>query len=423
MPILSKQDTFKVEYASLISDYDYDIILDLYMPIIGYKASLIYFKLLSLAKRHIYKNMLHDDLFTYMQISVADFASERQKLEAIGLLTTYFKIGNDSNEYVYILYAPKTPDEFFDNVLYKGLLNEHLDKRKVQELENIYAISEIVKKDNSYKEITTHFGEIYKPDFSASYFKNIINDNLYIGHKSHELDLSFDYDVFLKHIQANSQINRNVFTKTILSELKKLCSLYGINEETCARYVIECFDPTRENGDKINFERLNILFQEDVKYPAFTFNNKSNNSESNELSSNSQLGQKVNMMEKMSPKEFLTILQDNVIPVKPDLDLIADLSNKVGLRNCVINAIIDYTLQVNNNVLSRPYVLKIAASLKRENITSAYDAMNYLNKPKRRKSLKSKTQEKDITSTINEETKTTSEEEDVSWDDLIKNFN
>ena len=51
---------------------------------------------------------------------------------------------------------------------------------------------------------------------------------------------------------------------------------------------------------------------------------------------------------------------------------------KFKLTNGVINVLVEQTLSTNNNVLSRAYIEKVAASLVREGITTALDAMNYL---------------------------------------------
>lgn len=386
MLILSKQDIFEVHFASLIADYDYDTILNLYMPIIGYKACIIYFKLISLVKRNNYKVFVFDDLISDMQMSVGDFASEKEKLEGIGLISTFIKKEKDINNYLFNLYAPKVPSKFFNDVLLNGLLIESLGERKSQELKNIYLLDNDL--DDKYQNISAKFGEIFKPDYHAKYMQNIISDNSNIlGHASNKFNLDFDYDVFLKFISENSQISKTIFNKKILKEIQRLSSLYGINEETSARYVIQCFDPLKENGHKIDFEKLNYLYQHDIKLP--TFQNIDNNNNTNlDISLNSSqtpLGQKINLMETQSPKDFLQLLQNNIAPVQADLDLIESLNKNLNLKPCVINALLDYTLQVNDNILSRRYVEKIASSLARENITTAYDAITYLTKRSKKK--------------------------------------
>ena len=97
------------------------------------------------------------------------------------------------------------------------------------------------------------------------------------------------------------------------------------------------------------------------------------------------------------------------------------LSKDYNLPNPVINVLIDFVLQMNNNVLSKYSVEKIAASLSREKIETAIDAMEYLrenyvkeNKKSRRKSPKS---EEPVESSLEE---STSEEDDSELLEFFK---
>ena len=85
-------------------------------------------------------------------------------------------------------------------------------------------------------------------------------------------------------------------------------------------------------------------------------------------------------MEKTSPANWLKLLQNNTTPANADLNIVNELSLNYGFSNGVINAIVDYVLHKNKNILSKNYCEKIASSLARENISVTVDAMNYLNK-------------------------------------------
>ena len=94
----------------------------------------------------------------------------------------------------------------------------------------------------------------------------------------------------------------------------------------------------------------------------------------------SDLAKKINLMETKAPKDYLAYLQDGTRPAQADIRLINDLSKNYHLPNPVINAVVDYVLTKADNVLSRAYAEKVAASLVRENARTAVDAMNYLRK-------------------------------------------
>ena len=101
-----------------------------------------------------------------------------------------------------------------------------------------------------------------------------------------------------------------------------------------------------------------------------------------QMSGNTELGSEIKKMEELSPIDWLAQKQNNAKIPAPDMNIIYSLSNNYGLSNGVINVVLDYVLKANNNMLSKNYCEKIAASLLREKIETAIDAMNYLEKLK-----------------------------------------
>ena len=130
MLFLSKDDYYEVYLKSIISDFDRDTLSMLYQPIIGGAAVSLYLTLQQDHKK-IDKQFTHEELVNSMGFSIDIIQSAREKLEAIGLLSSYYKNENSQTIYKYVLYAPKTPKEFFDDILFKGLLIEKIGERKV----------------------------------------------------------------------------------------------------------------------------------------------------------------------------------------------------------------------------------------------------------------------------------------------------
>lgn len=384
MVILSQNDIYSVELSSLIADYDRRTLIDLYMPIVGYQAICIYFCLWSEAENQKVSGVNnHEYLLVKMHISTGAFIDERKKLEAIGLLKTYLKKENDCNFYTYRLLAPKTPHKFFDDTLLYGLLIKYLGEKASLKLKLSYQLN---LKEINGDEISASFGEVFKPNYDDDVFKKamVVKENL-IDRIQSKVDFEFNFERFINMIKTSSQISETVFTKKVLKEIERLVALYGIDEESAALAFIESYDFKREKGDRIDFKRLTTIFQEDMKYP---FLHRKKEYKDNTVSSNTPIAKKINLMETMSCKDFLRILQNNTMPVASDLKIIDDLSSNLQLKPAVINAILDYTLQKNNNVLSRPYIEKIAASIAREKIDTAYDTMNFLNSKSKKKAKK-----------------------------------
>ena len=133
MLFLNKEDFYEVYLKSIISDFDRDTLSMLYQPLIGGAGVALYFSLQQDHKK-IDKQFTHEELLNSIGFSLEVIQEARAKLEAIGLLSTYYKCENSQTYYKYVLYAPKTPKEFFDDILFKGLLIEKIGEKKVQSL-------------------------------------------------------------------------------------------------------------------------------------------------------------------------------------------------------------------------------------------------------------------------------------------------
>ena len=119
---LSKEDYYEVRLGSMLASYDRDILTILYQPIIGCVALALYFTLWGEVKYNDFSSLKkHESLATKMGIDVNQILEGRKKLEGIGLLKTYKqKLDKNKYSFVYEIFAPKTPKDFFDDVLYKG---------------------------------------------------------------------------------------------------------------------------------------------------------------------------------------------------------------------------------------------------------------------------------------------------------------
>ena len=95
---------------------------------------------------------------------------------------------------------------------------------------------------------------------------------------------------------------------------------------------------------------------------------------------------KIRIMESRSPKEFLSLLQGGTKPAKSDLKVVEMLEKDFAFKNGVVNTIIDYCLAMDNHILNRAYVEKVAASVARagtQNVRETIDYFRSVNKKKK----------------------------------------
>lgn len=375
MEILDKKDLFEVHLSSLLADYDRDVITNLYQPIIGHEAVMLFFSFWSEASNQkVLLYTVHESFLLRTHFSISEFLKARKLLEGIGLLKTYLEDKNNAKFYHYELYSPKNPYSFFEDTLLKGLLIKNVGEEISNRLKSIYANTSTDIDKNL--EITASFKEVFNPNLDDEVFFQDLNTRTPIGRRKAKIDLGFDLKEFFASLASFTQIGEKSLSSKEIKEIMRLSSLYGVNEIDASSAVSRNYDFSKPKGSRLDLVSLNNELQELNNYNFLTRTKYT--STSNELTSDSDLSKKINIMEKLAPKNYLTLLQNGIKPIKSDLDLINNLSKRFKLANGVINVIIDYTLSMNNNILSTKYVEKIASSMVREKITTALDAMNYL---------------------------------------------
>ncbi|MCQ2753125.1 MAG: DnaD domain protein [Bacilli bacterium] len=372
MEYLASKDYLEVVGASVISDVDFDVIARLYQPLVGYKACMLYFTLVNYMERSENELFPHEYFFTLMQITASDFLQARKALEAAGLIKTYLKVEDDLKKYTYVIYAPKSPKDFFSDVLFKGLLVRYLGEKEATKLALHYKSKLNL---DGYKDVSASFVDVFQPDLNDASFDAKMPTNLK-DNKALKVDTQFSYEDFFTHLKTALMVSEEAFSKAEVTEIERIATLYGLDVITMADIVMQSFNERNKKGNRVD---LNALKERAINQAKFsTIARKVNKGQTYiKISGRTALADELKLMEEISPKMYLQSKQDGVAPVTADLNLINYLSENMGLSHGVINALISYCLKMCNNRLNKNYVEKVASSLRREKITTALDAMNY----------------------------------------------
>ena len=140
MESLLPADKYEVINKTILTEDDRKNIISLYEPIIGSDAVSLYFTLWRDTEIKIIYT--HHHLMTLLRKNLETIKKSRVILEGIGLLKTYFKEG-DVNSYIYEIYSPLSPKEFFSNpifnvVLYNNIGSYEYDNLKKQFMKQTY---------------------------------------------------------------------------------------------------------------------------------------------------------------------------------------------------------------------------------------------------------------------------------------------
>lgn len=420
MVILSENDMFEVKITSLLADYDRETITNLYQPIIGYTALAIYFSFWSESRiQKLLSYSSHEQFLARMKLTPGAFIEGRKLLEAVGLVKTRLETIRDVKIYHYELLAPKTPKGFFNDTLLYGLLIQSLGEAEAERIKRVYEIhnQELVGED-----ISSSFNDIFHPDFEdAAFIKASHNsDNTKDRNKS-KIVTEFNYEKFFDYVKHNSQISETAFTKKEMKEIERLSTLYGITEEVAGHVVINCYSPENEKGKRVDLKQFNEDLMNEVRFSSTS--RKSSKYNTNKVVGEEGLAAKIKFFEVTNPKDVLRVLQNGTKPAKADLNILYSLSQDYNLPNPVINVVIDFVLTMNNNVLSTYSAEKVAASLSREGVQTAVDAMEYL-KNNYVKENKTKANKKSTTKVVSEKSEEVDNNDisDEEFEELMKKF-
>ena len=386
MKYVKHDDWLEIRLGSIISDYDRRLITVLYQPLIGYSALALYFTLWAEHDRKAYQELFtHENLFTFMQITASEFQKSREKLEAVGLLRTYYKEENDLRHFVYTLYAPKQPADFFDDPLFAGLYEKYLGDKEANKIARTFTTNHDY---TGLEEVSSSFSSVFVTDLDDQCFKK--GTKLSSGSKRKkvyaDVKCEFDFGTFFATLKNKYGFaSEKIFNSKQRKEIERVATLFGIDGEIMADVVNRTYLPDAEGKYGFRLDLLRRYCQDELAFPVA----RKNQGTKSQVTSSSRLAQKIHLLETMSCYDYLKIKQNMTEPVASDIALIDRLSSRLGLPNSVINTLIDYVLDVKDNTLPASFTEKIGASLARAQIDNALDAMNFLNKKRYKKGISS----------------------------------
>lgn len=414
-------DRYVVINKSILSDTDRNIIINLYEPLIGPLAVSLYFTLWNdLGMMNIMsKDFTHHHLMVVLKSGTQSIKLARESLESFGLLKSYVKNG-DINDYIYELYSPLSPLDFFNHPILNVVLYNNVGEREYNNLKSLYKLPRIDLKE--YTDITKKLDEVY--DTSKFTLSSDIRDKV---SNSIEVESKINFDEIMSSIPKNV-INEKALTKKAKELINNLAFIYNID----TLKMIELIRSVLNEYGNIDKNGLRLLARKDYQFKTGTLPTLVYRTQpeylKNPLGDNSKRGRIINVFENTTPYDFLRYKNHGAKPSSRDLKLIEKLMIDLELPQAVVNVLIDYVLKKSNNKLVADYVETIASQWKRAGLKTAKDAMEFAEKEyKKSLNKESNNVKKNINETpiwfdkkINDENLTNEEEEELN--DLLKEF-
>lgn len=415
-------DKYVVINKSILTDIDRKVLINLYEPLIGSIGVSLYFSLwndldsMGLTS----KDMIHHHLMVVLKCGMNYIKTARESLEAFGLLKTYVKEGN-VNEYIYELYSPLTPIEFFNHPILNIVLYNNIGEIEYNYLKSMYKVPKIDLKN--YLDITKKLDDVYA---SANYV--VSNDLKQRCSSNIMVDEKINFDEIIASI-PKGLLNEKTLNKKTKELINNLSFIYNID----TLKMIELIRGSLTEMGSIDKNNLRILARKDYQFkngalPTLIYR-KQPEYLKNPSGDTSKRGRIINVFENTSPYDFLRIKNKGAKPSPKDLKIIENLTIDFELAPAVVNVLIDYVLRINNNRFTENYVETIASQWKRVGVKTASEAMDFAEKEYNKKKNRTsnikilKTNETPVwfNKKIEDENLTESEEEEIK--NLLKEFN
>ena len=426
-------DTYIVVNKTIVDEIDRKLITMLYQPIIGHTASTLYFTLFDDLVRNsvMSEELTHHHLMATMQLKLEDILIAREKLEAVGLLKTYFKKGNVNN-FVYVLYAPLSASEFLNHPILNVVLYNNLGKKEYEKIVSFFRIPKINLKD--YEDITMVFNKVFT-SVSSNIF--VGNDNIVKKNTGNiEITSGVDFNLLISSI-PKSMVHDKCFndeTRDLINSLAFVYKIDDLNMQGLVRNSLNekgLIDKNELRKSARNFYQ----FEQGGRLPTLIYSKQPDYLKT-PGGDTSNLAKQIYTFENVTPYDYLKSKYKNGEPTLRELQVIEDLMVKQKMKPAVVNVLIDYVLKVNNQKFTRSYVEAVAAQWNRLNIETAEAAMRTAQKE--HKNIKKKlNKEKDVPANKNYkpkeevlpswfdkkiENKELSKEEEEELDNLLKEF-
>ncbi|WP_377888215.1 replication initiation and membrane attachment family protein [Alkalihalobacillus sp. R86527] len=378
-------DTFQVEAAGLLHEYDRKILTLLYQPLIGAEAYSLYMTLWSTYEHQVSSpsTMTHHSLKVMMRWDLKKVLEERKKLEGIGLIKVYLKKGDDPRHFAYELHPPLTPERFFNDGVLNIYLYNRLGKNRYNELKKHFSNQYIDFEE--YTDVTASFNDV---------FDSLHPSEMVLAEESEETDVSavgrsdnkglvfsspqFDFEVMKQHI-SDMIVSNQMLTTSVKQTIERLAFVYKIEPYEMARIVEQAAIHHDQLTEDLLRKEVSSWFalENKGKVPALQMRKQPTELQEfhkKEPSTNEEKA--AQRYEQMTPYDILQRAAAGGKPSQADMRMVERIMDEQNLNPGVMNVLLDFILETQDKKLSKNYVEKFASHWARANVKTVREAMN-----------------------------------------------
>lgn len=366
METIRRSDAFVVSGEGFCSSIDYQVLTLLYQPIIGDSAYTLYLTLMNLMDRQslISEEYLHADLESLLNRKLDFIEKDRYKLEAIGLLVTFFA----GDSFTYEIKLPLSAKGFVNDGILGQYLITAITKKRFKKILKVFKISEPNKKQKY--NISKAFNEVF-PSIGSE--EDVYESNLLATDKNRLISLNeydFNWRLFQESL-PDGMVATDDLTEAIKRKVESLSYVYGLDELQMKDVLLKSLD---ENN------HVNIVsLSKNARYEFETIEQTQEKQKTPETPvERNNPADPVEFFKNVSPIQVLEEMGEGMVS-SADLRTVERLIEEVGLNPSVVNVLIAYIAKTKDGVLpGYTYFQKVGMSWKRNQINTVELAMDYV---------------------------------------------
>lgn len=367
-------DLFTVVNKTVINDTDYKILFMLYQPIIGSDAVSLYLTLITyLDKLELISEVwTHHHLMSSLKSRLDLIIEAREKLEAVGLIKTFLKKGS-VNQFIYEIYSPLSPMEFFSNPLLDTILYNEIGEMEYEKVKEYYTLPKINL--NDYEDITCRFQDVFSVTDMTD-FEGALADLKNTTKNKISIMSTINLDEVLSSIPEEI-LNPRTITLDTKDFLYRMDFVYGFNDDEMIELVKSSCNIKRVlDKEKFKENAKNYYkFEHLGNLPTLALKTQPEYLRKKNLSNNLR-DKKIYEYETTTPYDYLYSKHTGTRITSSETAILQYLLVEMNLNPGVVNVIIDYVLQESKNKLVPTYVESVAGLFSRNNIKTVEEAMS-----------------------------------------------
>lgn len=344
---LKAKDTYRIEPLDSLNANSMTSLISLYQPILGHDALVFY---LTCCVEGTNQKTLetHQRLCTIMNMDIPTMERARKKCEQFYLIRTFVKTDNDKDTYIYIINPPLTVQAFMKHDFYSRYLCKLIGQKQYE-----LTCAKVLRQESNkhgFSDVSEQFDKNLLTSWDTEnevQFSKIQPNFNFSDHNTQRINFNYE-ELFATTSSIVFPIETR--TKENLQVIGEYATLYGLSVSKIRILIGRCINNSTNTFDAERFKKLCSTQNPDeevtTKDPYL-----------------------------LPPVAFLQLRQQGAPVASVDRKLLEYLNLDLKLPAEVVNVLIDYVLNINENRLTKRFVEVIATTWVREKVTTKEQAI------------------------------------------------